>query len=146
MNLEEGIEIPNGIGETVSISRKDDFSTLVFSGFLDCPTVCATSLPWLEKIVSESPPNQTKVVFLDLSETENPSGLAKLSARFPHIQRVKPDAKERHSVLEKLRLVRSNTNHHSSRLFIHRAGSSEMEWVDRVDSLFYANWSKMRPN
>ncbi|BDA77588.1 hypothetical protein LPTSP3_g05180 [Leptospira kobayashii] len=144
--MKEGIEIPNRIGEKVRITEEDDFSTLVFSGFLDCQTVCATSLPWLEKIVSETQPNKVKVIFLDLSETENPSGLATFSTRFPHIQRVKPDAKERHSVLEKLRLVRSNTNHHSSRLFIHRAGSSEAEWVDRVDSRFYTNWPKLRAN
>ncbi|WP_411823754.1 hypothetical protein [Leptospira sp. 'Mane'] len=145
LDPEEGIRIPDRSGENVLITKGDDFSTFVFSGFTNCPTICANSLPWLEKIASESPQNKVKVIFLDLGELGN-SDSGKMVFPFPHIRRVSLDKRESRQILEKLKLNRSNTNHHSSRLLIHREFSDQIEWVDRVDSRFYANWAKPKSN
>ncbi len=144
IRLSDGREAGNG--KIVRILPEDPHDTLVFSGFLDCPTVCATSLPWLEKLGEAADSNSLRLVFLDLSGDFGDEKEEIHRMRFPHVVRIVVPPSNQREILSQLGLDRFEKSHHSARLFIHERKSDKITWQNRVGEKFYKDWFNRHRN
>ncbi len=141
IQLKDDIYLVDVRGQSLTISKENHFDTLIFSGYRNCASVCSRTLPILESMAKDPNLKETQIVFLDLTDAQAKVEIL-TPKQFPHIRWIYPPKSKLRETLSLLGLDRSDTNHHSARLLIHKRHSDTLTWREKIDSDFPKEWAK----
>jgi cytochrome oxidase Cu insertion factor (SCO1/SenC/PrrC family) len=142
VSLKESISLHTIDGEEVLLGLGTIRDTVLFSGYRNCPTVCANALPILQKIASVHADRPLQVVFLDLTGDQNARESILRPEHFPNIKWVRMEETFAKHLLSKIHLERASADHHSSRVLLQRRGSDQFEIMENFSERLFLDWSE----
>lgn len=121
--------------------KQSEKDTILFTGYRNCSTVCANTLPILQKLAKQNQNARLQVIFIELTGSEEKKKFLEPKF-FPDIKWVKVKAEQEPILLSLLQLDRFERDHHSSRVVLHRGGSDIIQVVDHFSESKYNDWSQ----
>ncbi len=141
ISLDRPVNLISLKNESLILSKNSGVDSIIFSGYSNCYTICAKTLPLLEKIATEHPTEALQVIFLELKKNSPQSGRL-VPEQFPTVKWVSVNSEQERQLLSDLGLESYSTDHHSAVVLLHKKRANYLELVENFTESKYNDWSK----
>lgn len=141
VKLEEPIQLTTVEEEILELGQNSKVDSILFTGYNNCYTVCAKTLPILQKIAKNHSLGNLQVIFIELPNGDGQSAFL-ASNQFPNVKWVRLPPEQKSKLLKIIHLESYQKSHHSNLVLLHKSGSEEIEFLENFSETKFEEWNQ----